>query len=457
MASATFEPSAALSQIIYGSEPWIIQSERDGDEAAEGVGLVHVPVGGSAALVLAKIRELEAENARLMRENHDLHPVTPPGSSHDVLARTPPLTAPDSHLHPHPHHYDSVTDPVPVSTNPPFSLDPARHLPDARHSPIPHHNGNGTSGPALHLPESPTYDRDHERDHGHVHGAPFSQPYTHADVHEAGHEHGHGHGHTLPPFKFSHSHSPVDINGNAHEHDSWRPHTESERCPGGGAGARLDRGWGRRCSARLVSFLGALRLVACGGRGGGPAAHHLHLTQHSPTNELLSALCVFFHGCTLAASRRFGTSKGTLSLMLMSMLDLMEGRENELNPLVMCAVSLVESISFLGAGMNYGRRLGDQRASSDDGRFWKLHFKSNLPGQIAVIASERAGHRYLWAGGFKKAKETVGLLQRNCISRLLRPKEHNLGSELIDTVIVGFIRLASTVLKENNNRNESEN
>ncbi|KAJ7928266.1 hypothetical protein B0H13DRAFT_1968703 [Mycena leptocephala] len=238
---------------------------------------------------LAKIRELEAENARLMRENHDLHRCSPthswpgarrpmlpfdvvprtrncddvspdreykrrkidtngngeevyisrPGSSHDVLARPPPLTVPDSPLHPHPHHYDPVTVPVPPR--------PRSPPPDAR----PHHNG--TSGPALHLPDSPpgraTYD---ERDHAHAHGQPLSQPYA---QHEVGREHGHGHGYNLPPpFKFSHpnphphSQSPVDINGNAHghagldahehdTHDSWRPYAESERGPTAGAGA----------------------------------------------------------------------------------------------------------------------------------------------------------------------------------------------------------------------------
>ncbi|KAJ7928282.1 hypothetical protein B0H13DRAFT_2311817 [Mycena leptocephala] len=125
---------------------------------------------------LAKIRvcELEAENARLMREDHDLHRMPPPSApmlpfdvvphtrscddaSPDreykrrkidtngkmerrstslprehaepprVLARRP--SPPDSPLHPRPHHYDPVT--VPVPTNPSFSLDSALHLPDS--------------------------------------------------------------------------------------------------------------------------------------------------------------------------------------------------------------------------------------------------------------------------------------------------------------------------------------
>ncbi|KAJ7912282.1 hypothetical protein B0H13DRAFT_2476711 [Mycena leptocephala] len=209
----------------------------------------------TAAVLLPPLAKLEVENARLMRENHDLHPmlsdtttgprhqlipfyvvprtrngddaspdrefkrrkidipngeeyISRPGSSHDVLARPAPLTVPDSPLHPHPHHYDLFL----VPTNPPFGLGPVLHLPDAR----PHYNDNGTSGPTLHLPDSPPYHD--ERDH-----ASLPQPHAHAHVLESGRDHGHGY--TLPPrFRFSHtpSQSPVDLNGN--EHDSWRPY-----------------------------------------------------------------------------------------------------------------------------------------------------------------------------------------------------------------------------------------
>jgi hypothetical protein len=47
-----------------------------------------------------------------------------PGSSYDTLARPHPLTVPDSPFHPHPQHYDSVTMPVPVYTNPPSASTP---------------------------------------------------------------------------------------------------------------------------------------------------------------------------------------------------------------------------------------------------------------------------------------------------------------------------------------------
>ncbi|KAJ7867308.1 hypothetical protein B0H13DRAFT_2351969 [Mycena leptocephala] len=170
---------------------------------------------------------------------------------HRLLARRPgrppPLTVPDSPLHPHLHHYDSVPVPVPVSTNPPFSLDPALHLPDARPGPIEHHNGNG-NGPALYLSDSPsgraTYD---ERDHGH--GAPLSRPYT---QHEVGRDHAHGD--TLPLFKFSHPH-PTRA----------RPSISMGMCTSRTAGthaprasaARAQRGWGHRCkpASRLATFL----------------------------------------------------------------------------------------------------------------------------------------------------------------------------------------------------------
>ncbi|KAJ7928239.1 hypothetical protein B0H13DRAFT_2549739 [Mycena leptocephala] len=132
--------------------------------------------------------------------------ISRPGSSHDALACPPPLTVPDSPLHPHPHHYDPSPCPCPPT---PFSLDPALHLPNSP-------------------PGRATYD---ERNHG----APYAQ---HAYAHEGS---DHGHGYTLPPpFKFSHPHSPVDINGthnaHEHEHDSRRPYAESERGPGAGAG-----------------------------------------------------------------------------------------------------------------------------------------------------------------------------------------------------------------------------
>ncbi|KAJ7906964.1 hypothetical protein B0H13DRAFT_2662621 [Mycena leptocephala] len=213
---------------------------------------------------LAKIRELEAENARLMRENHDLHRMLsdttapaanreykrrkidigtgevyiarlllsfsfhvtegehaePAGSSHDALTRLPPLTVPDSPLHPHPHHYDPRLPSTPRCTSP------------MRATAISHHNG--TSGLAFHLPDSPPYYDDgldeHVRDHGHAHGAPLSSsstPHTHMK---------------LDVITFSHPHSPIDgvHNGNAHEHaydthNSWRSYAESERGPGAGA------------------------------------------------------------------------------------------------------------------------------------------------------------------------------------------------------------------------------
>ncbi|KAJ7858306.1 hypothetical protein B0H13DRAFT_1901914 [Mycena leptocephala] len=65
-----------------------------------------------------------------------------PGSSHDVLMRPPPLTVPDSPLHPHPHHYNFVAVPVPVSTNPHPSASTPRCT-----SPTPAHTT--TARPAL--------------------------------------------------------------------------------------------------------------------------------------------------------------------------------------------------------------------------------------------------------------------------------------------------------------------
>ncbi|KAJ7821417.1 hypothetical protein B0H13DRAFT_2377326 [Mycena leptocephala] len=196
----------------------------DGDEVADSAGPVYVRAGGVLPPPLAKIRELEAENARLMRENHDLAlrhnhrsrrqliPLTsyrarttattcqqiestsvgksifPMGRSTSCVfslsifslpkgrtrratpnPRTTSSPARPAHhprlaLHPHPHHYDLFL----LPTNPPFSLGPALHLPDAR----PHYNDNGTSGPTLHLPAY--HD---ERDH-----ASLPQPTTHTHM-----------------------------------------------------------------------------------------------------------------------------------------------------------------------------------------------------------------------------------------------------------------------------------
>ncbi|KAJ7645040.1 hypothetical protein DFH06DRAFT_1051275, partial [Mycena polygramma] len=130
---------------------------------------------------LAKIRELEQENARLLKENDELHRLlggdsarrplpfdaarrncddvpereykrrkmdngdegylSRPGSSHDIIARPPPLTVPDSplpHPHAHAHHghyHDSSVAPLSAhGPGPSFGLDgvpTGLHLPDA--------------------------------------------------------------------------------------------------------------------------------------------------------------------------------------------------------------------------------------------------------------------------------------------------------------------------------------
>ncbi|KAJ7899756.1 hypothetical protein B0H13DRAFT_2336913 [Mycena leptocephala] len=229
---------------------------------------------GMAAAVLppplAKICELEAENARLMRDLHRMLSDTTdgpdreykrrkidtngeevyivrfglflfaacsnestqgfPGSSHDALARPSPLTVSDSPCTPsvfaslRPRHSPHVR-----VHQPPFSLDPALHLPDAR----PH-------------PDSPRYGHHGDRDHAHAHGAPLSQPHAaHTHTHKVVRDHGHGHGYTLAPFKFSHPHSPVDINGRTHEHDVH----EYDRQLALALRDRAHRGWGRRWGA----------------------------------------------------------------------------------------------------------------------------------------------------------------------------------------------------------------
>ncbi|KAJ6514175.1 hypothetical protein C8R47DRAFT_1090505 [Mycena vitilis] len=183
---------------------------------------------------LAKIRELEQENARLLKENDELHrllgdggrrapmpfesaprrncddvpereykrrkmdngtgdegylpPQSRPSSSHDIIARPPPLTVPDSPLpHPHAHahhgHYHESVSVTPLSAHgpgPSFGLDPGLHIPGPDADPA----------------------RPYDREHDLATGAPH---------------------YTLPPFKFATQALP--------EHDSWRPYSESERGP----------------------------------------------------------------------------------------------------------------------------------------------------------------------------------------------------------------------------------
>ncbi|KAF8205334.1 hypothetical protein K438DRAFT_1932179 [Mycena galopus ATCC 62051] len=199
---------------------------------------------------LAKIRELEQENARLQKQNDELHRllserrppgafehlengqqrrncdeppdreygngnnkrrkmgdgddnvyISRPGSSHahphdGIMPRPPPLTVPDAPLSqplsgapgPSPYH-DSV---------PTHHTSTAASYPHHGH---PHpHTQHTLDGPALHLPDP--------RDD--ANGLP---PHPHPDPH-GGH-------YTLPPFKFA----PLP------EHDSWRPYAESERGP----------------------------------------------------------------------------------------------------------------------------------------------------------------------------------------------------------------------------------
>ncbi|KAJ7255815.1 hypothetical protein B0H12DRAFT_1112948 [Mycena haematopus] len=202
---------------------------------------------------LAKIRELEQENARLQKQNDELQRlladshrrppsfisgvgiegrttrncdedrseygsgsnkrrkmdggedpvyISRPGSSHShetiVVPRAPP---PGPGPIGGPTYHDSG--PVPV---PPYA------------HPHPHNtHPHGLDGPALHLPDSPPryQQRDSEHDD---HLTPVS---GHPDAHANGHGHPDGHHYTLPPFKFS----PLP------EHDSWRPYAESERGP----------------------------------------------------------------------------------------------------------------------------------------------------------------------------------------------------------------------------------
>ncbi|KAJ7827422.1 hypothetical protein B0H13DRAFT_2680411 [Mycena leptocephala] len=169
----------------------------------------------------------------------------PPGSSHDVLARPPPLTAHRSRL-------------APPSASASTSLQP-RHRPGTCPA--------STNPPSASTPRctSPTRPRATRRTMSVTTGScsPSPTPRTHKPGRD------HGHGYTLPPFKFSHPHShphphsPVDINGHAHphehdthEHDSWRPYAESEL-----GRARVRRGRRLACLSLLSSFLWVLDLL----------------------------------------------------------------------------------------------------------------------------------------------------------------------------------------------------
>ncbi|KAJ7729291.1 hypothetical protein B0H14DRAFT_3000120 [Mycena olivaceomarginata] len=193
---------------------------------------------------LAKIRELEQENARLLKQNDELHrlladagrrpPAAPPereykrrkmdnghgeemyisrpGSSHDaLLARPPPLTVPDAPAlplsHPHGHYHDNV---------------PTHHTSTAAAYPASLSGPPAPSG--LHLPDSSAdaYDAVRDREAPAYPVRPVGDP----DAQQQHHGHPDAH-YTLPPFKFS----AAPQQQQQPEHDSWRPYAESERGP----------------------------------------------------------------------------------------------------------------------------------------------------------------------------------------------------------------------------------
>jgi hypothetical protein len=72
-ATAQKERPTSKRRVSLFLSPSHATAGRDSDEAEDGTGPVHVRAGGGASTAVSKIRELEAENACLMRENHDLH------------------------------------------------------------------------------------------------------------------------------------------------------------------------------------------------------------------------------------------------------------------------------------------------------------------------------------------------------------------------------------------------
>ncbi|KAF7360665.1 BZIP domain-containing protein [Mycena venus] len=239
---------------------------------------------------LAKIRELEQENARLLKQNDELHRllaesgvgrrplpgpfelgvggrptrncdvvdereykrrkmdsngdeayISRPPSSHDAIlsgGRPPPLTVPDAPLS-HPVGVPGYHDGVPTHHTstayhalPPVSV-------DAGH-------GNSGNGPALHLPDSPprsAYERD-------AHAQPYGdrdQPYSHSHNHERDAHDQLPSAHPTSAYSDRDSLPSSGHPDNAHtytlppfkfsavaplpEHDSWRPYAESERGP----------------------------------------------------------------------------------------------------------------------------------------------------------------------------------------------------------------------------------
>ncbi|KAF7344327.1 BZIP domain-containing protein [Mycena sanguinolenta] len=241
---------------------------------------------------LAKIRELEQENARLLKQNDELqrlladsgHPSFPrrqacstgpggggsnkrrkmdggeegvyisrPGSAHSHDPHAPPLTGPTYHdpnpgpsyslPPPHPNHPTlppphgaHPTLPPPIPTHPhPAHGHPTLPPPHGHH---PHPLSGGPPG-ALHLPDSPPRFESRENfearegDDDHQLTPVSAHPHSaHPDSHGHGHGHGHGgangHGYTLPPFKFTALQSQHHNND---QHGSWRPYGESERGP----------------------------------------------------------------------------------------------------------------------------------------------------------------------------------------------------------------------------------